>query len=267
MTQRLLVTVGLVALVALAGCNGLLGGETATPTPEMNSTSQPTDPLSPTETDTTQLNYPDGYSPSGISDWKTAWEQHNRTVLTTSYTAEFQATFNASDFNVRTERQVQVDHPSEEMRLRIDTPSGTQLQYLTENEGYQQFRADDFRRNQTTEARYNQSNATLESVATPLLQGLTYSDPSSQMRNGESVIVYEVDGVEGTAIAESASGVSGARNATGQLTVGEEGVIRSVAVNITLTEENSNSTIDAQYQITYSDVGSTTVERPVWAGN
>jgi len=78
-------------------------------------------------------------------------------------------------------------------------------------------------------------------------------------RNGTET----VDGVTVTSYAAVQNGTSaGIGNASGQLLVDSDGVIREITLSYTLTDAGSPTTIELS--IVLSDVGSTTVEEPDW---
>lgn len=310
--DRRLMTVLVVLSVVLAGCGGLFSSGNESPS-DRTSTPQPTttgkttetvtetgtgtDTTTPTQADTERIDYPPGYSASGITNPEKAIKQHVSALRThDSYTYTLKLPTN--NLNARIDLTTKVNTTNKRLYKVVNgSLSGKRLfhteRYQVKNTSYK------LSSRPTTDR--PSFKLTIEPFSTPftnsiprdlplwgLLRNISFGDAKQVTRGGETFLRYESTKLR-NANAFLSSTVEGEVvtvnefNAT--LLVDEEGIVRSFNYAVTYTVSvptqlnqssgtgqmngstngaSSTRQVSWTVMIRISNIDSTTVEKPQW---
>lgn len=272
MNPRQLSIICLVVLIGLAGCSGLspLGGDTSD---AGTATNQP-ETTDNGETDEADVSYPTGYAESGIIDPATAADQHraalaehdnhtrNLTIVDNASQTEIQVTTLVDDAEERADSKTTATRSGNQMingmeyheggvTYKKDELVGEEI-YSTSEEPFSSFEA-------------NRSNV---SDIDALLANITVEDAETVTRDDETLHRYnatDVDDPEAFVSTVQPTDIDAVESFDATLLVDEEGLIREFRSTTTYTERGE--THEATIEFQFTDIGSTTVEKPDWVEN
>lgn len=244
MNRKHILSVSLAVLVLLSGCSGVLpGGETETPT-TTNSTPEDGETLPP------------GVTSSGVQDWNALLQSHSTTLQSTSFSMEMssevtqqnETSSQSTSASYQADPQKAVQHQSSN-GIEIDSYLDTTV---NQNESF---------------TRYASENETIykKSPASSLSQ-LTRARTIGQLA---TLYNFEVQGSGDThqLVSTGVKNQTQLNQAIGaevssselRLTVTDDGVIKEMQYDV---ETSSGATL--ALDLTFSDIGSTTVSEPAW---
>lgn len=249
--------VALVAVVLLAGCS-LLGGGPGTPTG-----------ASPNGTDGTPdvatMDFPPGYSESGVTNASAALETNTRSLLDAgSFYVEYNGTAISGD-RTATSLSARVVNLSQDRAYVISraSGSGSRVQYYAGDRVYVQ--NDPPGENNTEYDSWNVSVGPRDFAGRelygPLLEHAEWGNLTMVGEN-QSLLHYQAQSLE--QVEPVLGGSVDRENVTdfrGSLLVGPDGTIHQIAYGATIERE---TTSDVGVIITTRKVGNTTVEPPTW---
>lgn len=265
MTRKPVATVALVVIVALAGCGGSGSLDTGTGTPTPAGTETPTP--APTDTPTPSLDdvsMPQGVSESGVTDRDALVDAHGAALDGKSGTVhiEFRLTVDGEGQNASLTGKVT---PNDDRGwMKVATSGGVGTYYTRGDTTYEKVVVD----GETSYGTTDQVSAIPETPrfgadarVRDALWNANWTFDRVVERDGELLLRYEATRValpESVDVdRENASATSG-----GYLLVDQDGVVRHVEVSATV--ETEEETVEYGLSVSFSGIGSTTIERPDW---
>lgn len=247
MNSRSKLVLAVVLVIGLAGCSGLspFGSGSA---------------------------YPDGYNESEITDPETAAEQHNQALSEyDSYTQKMNIT--SSNQGVEMNMSVQVDESnkqaSADTKLNKEDEEVMRLEmYQDGNTTYEKTETPLFGTvYNTTDESFSTflGNETNNTDKAELFSNANFEEGGTVTRNDETLYRYnatEVDDPEEFINLSESSEADSVESFNATLLVDEEGIMRSLTIDMTTTTLGETQEISAEIRIT--DLDSTTVEEPDW---
>ncbi|WP_424019101.1 DUF7537 family lipoprotein [Halorientalis pallida] len=277
MRKRVLVTLALTLVVALAGCTGgLSGGEGTTTDAGTDSTDANEEALDSTTATVTNFAYPAGATPSGIENVTTLLDEHEAALsgssVTLSGTKGFSAGGSQSSASAGIEYTIEHEASSNETLTRIvgGGSGNTFTSYLTD--GTAAYRVDG-----STGVEYGAVSTAVDApfadTAPDSFTGRTllrtilgsgeYNATDVVSRNGTELVRYDLETVVSTPDAKLNIGSD--TQVEGTVFVDSEGIIHEASFSATSgTDEGFSFGYEAS--AVFSDIGSTTVEEPDWLG-
>ncbi|MEF8830398.1 MAG: hypothetical protein V5A23_02540 [Halobacteriales archaeon] len=259
MTRRVLVTVAVALLVLLAGCGG-----TAEPTAD--SPAETTSPDGPSPTPTVGLDdvkLPTGVSESGVTDADALVSAHADALSGESATVamDFRLEVNGSGQNVSFRGKVTPDADAGWIQVTLQDGVGT---YYTEaGTTYQRVESGG-------ETTYGTTDEVSAIPAEPrfgadarigdAVRAANWTATGVVERNGTRLIRMEATHVSVPDSVDVAN--ASAVESSGVLLVDTEGVVHHVSVHTRVTADEK--TVVYEIEVTVTDVGATTIQRPDW---
>ena len=244
------------AVVLLAGCSMLLGGDGATPAPSATPTDTPTPvPLEERE-------FPDGYGPDGVENAETAATTHVETV--TGYDSyQFRFDVRVSGGNGTDDAFVYLTSVDQEngraLELR-DDGEVTRYQYYEDDRVYVQVVSGDEETYNATDQQFGRARLAGNQFLDPLLKYVEYGEAEPVSTDNGTVYRYTSERVTepGTILSADISEAE-IRSFEVELLVHEDGYIRG-AKYVVVTEDGSGLEAVA----TVDSIGEEAVTRPDW---
>ena len=257
MNRRLLAVAAAIALVALAGCSGLMGSDA--PEGETNGT---------TEAGTTEagltlsgIEYPDGASTDGIDDAEAVVAAHGATLNESDYGIEIDQTTVRGENSRNVTYAVRSSLDDRRMVRSIATGDLDNQWYQNATHQHTNLTA-----NGDTRLRVQESSGTFEGthrqetagqLVNDLLSTGNFTTEEVVERDGETLVRYEM-----TAYNDSNQNFE-TENASGHALVSESGVVHEVHVSAEGTASDGTAvSFEASYRVTA--LGDVTVEPPAW---
>lgn len=215
--------------------------------------------------------YPDGYNESGITDPKTAANQHSEALSEyDSYTQKMNLTNPNSE--VAMNFTVQVDEANKQASVDMTaTSKGQEIgveMYQNNNTTYEKTTMPLLGTvYNTSESSFSsfQGNQTNTTNMSGVFSNASFEAAGTVTRNDETLYRYNATNVDNPDAFTNISGgstTSSIESFNATLMVDKEGIIRSLAFNMTTTSAGETQEISAEIRIT--DLGSTTVKEPGW---
>ena len=260
MDRRVVVTTAVAAVVLLAGCSMLLGGDGATPAPSATPEAAPTD--TPTPVPLEEREFPDGYGPDGVENAETAATTHVETV--TGYDSyRFRFDVRVSSGNGTDDAFVYLTSVDQEngraLELR-DDGEVTRYQYYEDDRVYVRVVSGDEETYNATDQQFGRARLAGNQFLDPLLEYVEYGEAEPVSTDNGTVYRYTSERVTepGTILSADISEAE-IRSFEVELLVHEDGYIRG-AKYVVVTEDGSGLEAVA----TVDSIGEETVTRPDW---
>lgn len=277
MRRRALLVAVLVLSVSLAGCSALPvwddGNGNATPdsptptaTPDGGtptgtpSDSVPTaDPGSDPGDGPTDVDYPDGYGPDGVTDPTTAASTHlDGLAGTDGYIFSYDSLIQEGEANTTFTYQQIVDREDELAYVIQDTGQASQVSYFEADRVYLRVESDGEAQYNASDRAYNISEFSAIQFVGPLLANVEYGDATVEETDQGTFYSYASENVTNPgAILRSDVNRSDIDRFETNIIVDERGIIRRAAFIV-----EADRTISVQ--MGFGEVNSTNVERPDW---
>ncbi|PSP75311.1 hypothetical protein BRC81_16075 [Halobacteriales archaeon QS_1_68_20] len=259
MNRRTVAAVALALAVVLAGCGG--SGQQ-----DPGTESTPGDTPTATATPTPQpfQSMPPGVSEQGVTDREALLDAHASALDGTSVTVDvdFRLTVDGDGQNVALRGKVTPDDDRGWMQVETDDGVGT---YYTESgTTYRTVTIDGETSHGTTDqvsAIPDSPRFGADSRARDALWNANWTFDGIVQRDGEHLLRYEATNVTLPSEVDVDRESAGATT-SGTLLVDENGVIRHVEVSATV--ETDQRTVEYGVTVSFSAVGSTTIEAPDW---
>lgn len=253
MDRRVSVAVVVLAVVLLAGCSAILGGDVGD-----GGADEPA-----------EFDYPEGYSADGIDDGERAVETYEAALFEAgNYTGEY--TYFVVTDGTLTSIGVDyvVDFEAEHglQRVIVDAPDTHTMteSYYEEGKLYQRsVDADDESTVTVSEEPFARTDLTAAEAVEPLLSNATGYNVSISEVDGVRVARYETDDVTGAGQFLGVEDTEIVSSFEANITVDQRGLVRTAEYSITYVFQGEDRSVSMTFEVT--DVGETTVERPEWA--
>lgn len=256
---KTLAILGLVLMVAFAGCSGLNPVASQNPSFDGKQTEE-------------NVTYPDGFSQSGIDDPEKVNQNHNKAlseIESLTLNISFSGTYSGTEITGSVVSKADVENK----RGRLITQSEAMGQTITHYEIYQndemKYRMDKSNGNEPTyEAYEEQFNLIEENESTginPWLGNASFGEAEEVKRDGETMLRYHSNSTSNADafLFEDTQGETTADEFNATMIVDQNGIIHSFTYSMTYTtSEGTNETIQTTYQVNAID--STSVEKPDW---
>lgn len=259
MTRRALVAIAVALLVVLAGCGG-----TAEPTADTSTGTAETTGASPTQTvGLDDVALPAGVSESGVTDADALTSAHADALSGTSVTVsmDFRLEVNGTGQNVSFRGEVTPDTDTGWMQVTLQDGVGT---YYTD--GGTTYRKVE-QNGETTFGTTEQVSALpveprfgADARIGDALRAANWTATGVVERNGTRLIRLEASDVSLPDSVDVANATD--VDSSGVLLVDADGVVHHVSVRTHVTSDEK--TVVYEIEVTLSDVGSTTIQRPDW---
>ena len=260
MDRQVVVTTAVAAVVLLAGCSMLLGGDGATPAPSPTPEATPTD--TPTPVPLEEREFPDGYGPDGVENAETAAGTHVETM--TGYDSyRFRFDVRVSSGNGTDDAFVYLTSVDGEngkaLELR-DDGEVTRYQYYEDDRVYVRVVSGDEEAYNATDQQFGRARLAGNQFLDPLLEYVEYGEAELVSTDNGTVYRYTSERVTepGTILSADISEAE-IRSFEVELLVHEDGYIRG-AKYVVVTEDGSGLEAVA----TVDSIGEVTVTRPDW---
>ena len=257
MNRRLFAVAAVIALVALAGCSGLMGSDA--PEGETNGTTE----AGTTEAELTlsDVEYPDGASADGIEDVDAVVAAHGAVLNETDYAIEIDQASAQGDRSQNVTYALRSSLDDRRMVGSIATEGMVNEWYQNATHQHTNLTA-----NGDTRLRVQESSGSFEEthrqetagqLVNDLLSTGNFTADEVVERDGETLVRYEL-----TAYNDSNENFE-TEGASGYALVGESGVVHEVQVAAEgTTSDGTAVSFDASYRVTA--LGDVTVEPPAW---
>lgn len=263
MIRRSVAVLALVLVVALAGCggSGQQGLSTGTPSPDGSEPSPSTPTPTPSLAD---VSVPPGVSEDGVTDRDALLSAHADGLDGKSVTVDvdFQLTIDGDGQNAGLRGKVTPDDDAG--WLRVSTTDGTGTYYTEGGTTYEKVVVDGSTSYGTTDQVSAIPQTTRFGADTRLRDALWNANWSFDRvveRDGELLLRYEATRVSLPSEVDVDRSDADATS-HGVLLVGEDGVVREVDIGVTV--ETDEETVEYGLSVTFSEIGSTTIQRPDW---
>ena len=260
MDRRVVVTTAVAAVVLLAGCSMLLGGDGATPAPSPTPEATPTD--TPTPVPLEEREFPDGYGPDGVENAETAAGTHVETM--TGYDSyRFRFDVRVSSGNGTDDAFVYLTSVDREngraLEIR-DDGEVTRYQYYEDDRVYVRVVSGDGETYNATDQQFGRARLAGNQFLDPLLEYVEYGEAEPVSTDNGTVYRYTSERVTepGTILSADISEAE-IRSFEVELLVHEDGYIRG-AKYVVVTKDGSGLEAVA----TVDSIGVETVTRPDW---
>ncbi|PSQ44618.1 hypothetical protein BRD14_00800, partial [Halobacteriales archaeon SW_5_68_122] len=227
MDRRVVVTTAVAAVVLLAGCSMLLGGDGATPAPSPTPEATPTD--TPTPVPLEEREFPDGYGPDGVENAETAAGTHVETM--TGYDSyRFRFDVRVSSGNGTDDAFVYLTSVDGEngkaLELR-DDGEVTRYQYYEDDRVYVRVVSGDEEAYNATDQQFGRARLAGNQFLDPLLEYVEYGEAEPVSTDNGTVYRYTSERVTepGTILSADISEAE-IRSFEVELLVHEDGYIR-----------------------------------------
>lgn len=241
-----------VVLVLFSGCSALLGGG-------------PSDP--------SEFDYAAGFSADGISDGQQALDSYKQSLQEEGdYTGEYGYVIVTNDGETDVNVTYRVDFEAKRaiQRAVVEAPSanGTTESYYEADQLYQR---SSFQGSQSgvsvRQQAFSNANLTAAEAIRPLLLNASEYSTSLEERDGETMVRYETDSIEG---ADDILGVKNVINVTSfqaSFLVDSDGIVHEATYDLSYFVDTDSGPQERSVSMTFelSAIGETTVERPSWA--
>ena len=248
------------AVVLLAGCSMLLGGDGATPAPSPTPEATPTD--TPTPVPLEEREFPDGYGPDGVENAETAAATHVETA--TGYDSyRFRFDVRVSGGNGTDDAFVYFTSVDQEngraLEIR-DDGEVTRYQYYEDDRVYVRVVSGDEETYNATDQQFGRARLAGNQFLDPLLKYVEYGEAEPVSTDNGTVYRYTSERVTepGTILSADISEAE-IRSFEVELLVHEDGYIRG-AKYVVVTEDGSGLEAVA----TVDSIGEEAVTRPNW---
>lgn len=265
MNRRPVAAVALVVLVALAGCGGSGGIDTGTESPSPDGTDAPTATASPTPTPSfDDVTKPPGVSEDGLTDREALLDAHASALDGKAVTVDvdFRLTVDGDGQNASLRGKVTPD--DDQGWMRVTTTDGTGTYYTEGGTTYEKVVVDDSTSYGTTDqvsAIPETPRFGADARLRDALWNANWTFDQVVQRDGERLLRFEATRV--TLPSQVDVDRENASTSTdGVLLVDEDGVVRHVEINASV--ETDEQTVEYGLSVSFSDVGSTTIQRPDW---
>ena len=255
MNRRLLAVAAVIALVAFAGCSGLMG--TDAPESETNGSTETTE----AELTLSDVEYPDGASADGIDDAEAVVAAHGATLNESDYSIEIDQTTVRGEESRNVTYAVRSSLDDQRMVGSIATEGVNNQWYQNATHQHTNLTA-----NGDTRLRVQESSGTFEEthrqetarrLVNDLLTTGNFTAEEAVERDGETLVRYEM-----TAYNDSNQNFE-TENASGHALVSESGIVHEVRVTAAgTTSDGTAVSYEASYRVTA--LGDVTVEPPAW---
>lgn len=265
MNRKPVAAVALVLVVVLAGCGGSGQPDPGTETPSPGPESTPTATATPTPSTSNLFeSMPPGVSEEGVTNRTALLDAHANALDGTAVTVEvdFRLTVDGDGQNVSLRGKVT---PNDDRGwMRVSTADGVGTYYTEAGTTYRKVTVDGTTNYGTTD----QVSAIPESPrfgadarARDALWNANWTFDRVVRRNGEHLLRYEATRVT---LPSDVDVDRANANATtsGTLLVDADGVVRHVEVSATV--ETDQRTVQYGVEVSFSGIGSTTIDRPDW---
>ncbi|AQL41351.1 hypothetical protein BV210_00855 [Halorientalis sp. IM1011] len=272
MRKRVLATLAVTVLVALAGCaGGPLGGEgTATDTDSGDD-----DRAIESETATvSSFAYPAGATPSGIENVSTLLDEHESALsgssVTLSGTTGFSAGGSSNSASAGIEYTIEHEASSNETLTRVvgGDSGDTFTSYITDGTTAYRVNGSDGVEYGTAQASVDApyaetapANFTGRSVLLTILGSGEYNATDVVARNGTELVRYDLETV--TETPEGQLNIGGDTEVNGTVFVDSDGIVHEAYLTASSGSEQGFS-FGYEASAVFSDIDSTTVEEPEW---
>lgn len=274
MRKRVLATLAMTVLVALAGCTGGLSGGDVTPDDTQPGSED--EALGSTTATVTSFAYPAGATPAGIENVSTLLDEHEAALsgssVTLSGTKVFSAGGSESSASAGIDYTIAHEAASNETLTRVvgGGSNDTFTSYLTD--GTAAFRVDG-----SDGVEYGAISAAVDApyadtapdsftgraLLRTILGSGAYNATEVVTRDGTELVRYELETVVSTPDAKLNIGRD--VEAKGTVFVDSAGIVHEASFSATSGSEQGFS-FGYEASATFSDIGSTTVEEPEWLG-
>ena len=260
MDRRVVVTIAVVAVVLLAGCSMLLGGDGATPAPSATPEATPTD--TPTPVPLEEREYPGGYGPDGVENAATAAGTHLEAM--TGYDSyRFRFDVRVSSGNGTEDAFVYLTSVDQEngraLELR-DDGEVTRYQYYEDDRVYVRVVSGDEETYNATDQQFGRARLAGNQFLDPLLEYVEYGEAEPVSTDNGTVYRYTSERVTDPAtILPSNTSEAEIESFEVELLVHEDGYIRG-AKYVVVTEDGSG--LEAVAVV--DSIDEETVTRPDW---
>lgn len=252
--RRVVCSLVLVALVALAGCtSGPLGDSPGTDATDASTTESLGD-----------LSFPDGANDEAVVNGTALAAAHTDVLSETGYVVELAASHSSAQRSQSSTYVVRRDAETGELHQRVVEESGSTEErlfaYANETATYQKRGVDSpsYQVETSTTSDDQATNNVVRAVDTLVLLG-NWTDPSVVSTDGRTFVEYDFGGVSTDAEFIDAEAVT---NASGSLLVDLRGVVHRVTLNVTRERDGTSST--GRYEYRVETLGDVTVEKPDW---
>lgn len=253
MRRQVVIAIALAAMIALAGCSGILGDGNQTTTPEETTTEAP-------ET----VNYPDGFNETGVTNTTEATKNHlNGFEDAGSWHVVYDAEFNQEGqdaVTVRETRTVEVTENETQELTTVDAPNAQQEMFANATHTYRMMTQENQSFYSFQKQGMNTARSTYSDMFVSFLGSIDYEQQSTSEQDGQTFITYE--GVELTEDNQLEQGNQTVENLQSTLVVDEEGLIHEFTFEGDVVQDDGTNQVS--FSVTFSDVGSATVDEPAW---
>lgn len=243
MRKQFSITIIFALLVVSAGCLGILTGPTAD-----------------------NVDYPDGYAQSGVTDPSDAASLHaNETVDSGSFASTYQVEYQLENKQVNLSEKRTVNVDTETYVAHSTGASMDSDQYASEGTAHIRVNRQDgsspvYRKQSAT---FDETSLTYESSMARFLGNVNYSEVSVSEENGNTLITYTGSDVNESGPLASQSEVNNVEDLHSKLVVDTEGRVHLFTLSATVTTSDS-STASISFTLSFSEHGSATVQKPDW---
>ena len=274
MRRKLLITIGIAVLVALAGCNTFTGG-----------TSTEASPTTSTATvEQTEEASNNGLTTADFDQSRASLLEEDSLTIERSTEASASGTFEDKNYTRQQVEDAFTSSLTAEMNLAEDryyivntVPQGSQTLVTTGDETFVRLEGE-----QQSSPRYQYGTAPYENSSvrpanasdiiegtfspTPLIENLTISESGETELDGETVTVYSVDSDAFTAALNEDAGDGSVTfdSATLRYYVNEDGQVVAYERATTLAIADTDITVDVRQTARVVSVGETTFDDPEW---
>lgn len=247
--RRAVIAVGLVVLVALAGCtSGILGDSSGD-----NSATESLDDRS----------FPDGASDEGIENGSALAEAHTASLSKQGYEVELSVAYESESESGSTTYVVRRDSSSGELYQQtvreVDGEKRSVFVYANDTAAYQKRGTDDPSYDVNTDTTSDTTPNSVTNALKTLVTSGNWTNPTAVSNDGVALVEYDFGGVSKDSEFVEAEAVS---NASGSLSVTEQGAVRQLTLNITREQDGTTSVAHYEYRVT--SLGDVAVQQPEW---
>ncbi|MFB6084589.1 MAG: hypothetical protein ABEJ94_10125 [Halorientalis sp.] len=279
MRKRVLATLLVAALVALAGCSGGLPGGEGTDTGERTDSGD-RQALESTTATVSTFSYPAGATPSGIENLTTLLDEHEAALSGTNVTLEGNVTFSFMSERLGPRFTIAHEATSDETLTTVVSSSSddTFQSYIGPDVQAYRVQGESGTEYGSVAGAVNASFAegtpesfTGRSLLQAIVGSASYNATGVVTRNGTELVRYEL--TESTSVPDAVFSVGTDLNATfGQgadyqyestLLIDSAGVIHEAHYTVTAGESGRLSS-SFGIHVEFTDIGSTTVTKPDW---
>jgi len=248
--RRGLLAVGVVVLMVVAGCGGLSGDGTPTPT----TTATPDDGMT----------FPTGFGEDGVTDGAAALNGHTNVLLAQgNFTFVFVSESETAGGTTNTTLVNRVDTERRIALRTVSRPDAVATQYVAGGTAYTRIEPRDNRAVQYRSAseRVDPNGATARALVRALMDGVSWETPEQVTVDGEQAVRYEAASLtNASAVLDVEAGA--VDSFEGSLVVATSGVVREVTYAATYTSDGREVT--DLVTVRFEDVGTTDSEEPAW---